>query len=114
MVGATNKSIAAVCGAWFCRNFFQLCPDGPVLRTIYLGDRRLSDIKTKLEKLALDARRTPQGIFEAYPPDQRPQFWIKWWPPSKIAALPTPIPAKTVAMPPHQRIRLDDPHDIEN
>ena len=79
-----------------------------------LGDRRLSDIETKLEKLTLNARRTPQDIFEAHPCDQRPQFWIDGRPPSKISAFPTPIPAKTIAMPAHERFWSDDSDHVEN
>src|SRR2546430_9823943 len=31
----------------------------------------LSDLEAELEQLAMDARRTPQRIFGAHPPDQR-------------------------------------------
>jgi len=34
----------------------------------------LSDLEAELEQLAMDARRTPQRIFGAHPPDQRAQF----------------------------------------
>src|SRR5947209_19240406 len=36
-----------------------------------LRDARLSDLKAELEQLAMNARRTPQRIFGAHPPDQR-------------------------------------------
>jgi hypothetical protein len=38
------------------------------------GDARLSDLEAELEQLAMNARRSPQGIFRADPPDQRAQF----------------------------------------
>jgi hypothetical protein len=35
------------------------------------GDAPLSDLEAELEQLAMNARRSPQGIFRADPPDQR-------------------------------------------
>jgi hypothetical protein len=35
-----------------------------------LGDGRLSHHKAELEQLTMDARRTPQQILSAHPPDQ--------------------------------------------
>jgi len=35
-----------------------------------LGDAGLSDLKAELEQLAMDARRAPQRIVDADPPDQ--------------------------------------------
>ena len=39
-----------------------------------LGDARLSDLEAEFEQLAMNARRSPQGIFRADPLDQRAQF----------------------------------------
>src|SRR6266581_5862489 len=39
-----------------------------------LRDAGLSDLKAKLEQLAMDARRAPQRIVNAHPPDQRAQI----------------------------------------
>jgi len=39
-----------------------------------LRDAGLSDLEAELEQLAMDARRSPQRIFRAHPPDQRAQF----------------------------------------
>jgi hypothetical protein len=42
----------------------------------------LSDGKAELEQFAVDARRTPKGILDAHPPDQRSQFRLDLRPPS--------------------------------
>jgi hypothetical protein len=34
-------------------------------------DARLSDLEAELEQFAIDARRAPQRILNAHPPDQR-------------------------------------------
>jgi hypothetical protein len=36
MLGNTNKSIAAMCGAWLRRNVLQLWPDGSSFLAMYL------------------------------------------------------------------------------
>ena len=41
-----------------------------------LGDAGLSELKAELEQLAMDARRAPQRIVHADPPDQRPQVYV--------------------------------------
>jgi hypothetical protein len=56
------------------------------------GDARLSDLEAELEQLAMNARRSPQGIFRADPPDQRAQFRIDLRAASKRARFPTPVP----------------------
>src|SRR5947208_4871624 len=45
--------------------------------------RRLSDLEAELEYLAMDARRTPQRIVNAHPPDQRAQVRVDVGPASK-------------------------------
>src|SRR5205807_8185702 len=41
-----------------------------------LRDAGLSDLEAELEQLAMDARRSPQRIFRAHPPDQRAQIRV--------------------------------------
>ena len=47
------------------------------------GDARLSDLEAELEQFAMDARRTPQRILNAHPPDQRAQVRVDLWPAPK-------------------------------
>src|SRR5437016_9701069 len=56
----------------------------------------------------MDARRTPQRIVNAHPPDQRAQVRVDLGPASKGARFPTPVMAKAGPMPTHQGLRSDD------
>src|SRR5438128_1947597 len=73
-----------------------------------LRDARLSDLKAELEQLAMDARRTPQRIVNAHPPDQGAQVRVDLRPASKGAGFPTPVMAKAGPMPTYQGLRSDD------
>src|SRR5205823_9763142 len=69
---------------------------------------RLSDLKAKLEQLAMDARRSPQRIFRAHPPDQRAQIRVDLRSTSKRAGFPTPVATEAGPMPTHERLGPDD------
>src|SRR5258708_15728832 len=56
-----------------------------------LRDAGLSDLKAKLEQLAMDARRSPQRIVNAHPPDQRAQIRANLRSTSLRAVFPPPI-----------------------
>jgi hypothetical protein len=56
----------------------------------------------------MDARRTPQWIVSAHPPDQRAQVRVDLGTASKGAGFPTPVMAKAGPMPTHQGFRSDD------
>ena len=73
-----------------------------------LRDARLSDLETELEQLAMDARRTPQRIFRAHPPDQCAQIRIDLWSASERTGFPTPVPAKAGPMPTYESLGPDD------
>src|SRR5947207_4960085 len=73
-----------------------------------LRDAGLSDFEAELEQLAMDARRTPQRIVNAHPPDQRAQVRVDLGPASKGAGFPTPVMAKAGPMPTDQGLRSDD------
>src|SRR5260221_10739545 len=55
-----------------------------------LRDAGLSDLEAELEQLAMDARRSPQRIFGAHPPDQCAQIGIDLWSASERPGFPTP------------------------
>src|SRR3979409_2390806 len=67
-----------------------------------LRDAGLSDLKAELEQLAVDARRSPQRIVDAHPPDQRAQVRVDLRPASKGAGFPTPVPAEAGSVPSHE------------
>src|SRR6202166_235637 len=77
-----------------------------------LGNARLRDLKPK--QFAVDARRTPKLVLRAHLPDQRAQLRLDLRAPSPRARFPTPTAAKADPMPPHQRLRLDKRHDLQD
>src|SRR5260370_23341962 len=72
---------------------------------------RLRDLKPELEQFAVDARRAPQRIFDAHPPDQYAQLRVDLRSPSLWARLPTPVAAKAGPGPTQQGL---GPADCEN
>src|SRR4030081_1037560 len=106
MVGTTNKSMAAMSGAWLCKKVGHSWLGGPRRLTMYL--------KPELEQFAVDAWRAPKRIFDADPPDQRAQFRVDLRSPSQWARLPTPVAAKTDPMPTHERLGPNDCEDLQD
>ena len=70
-----------------------------------LGDAGLSDLKSELEQFAMDARRAPQRIVYAHPPNQRPQVGIDRRSATQGAGFPSPVPTETSAVPAHDGLR---------
>src|SRR5215813_6257243 len=114
MVGTTNKSMAAMRGAWLRRNVPQLCAKWVASAGHVLGDGRLSDRKAELQQLTVNAWRTPKQIFNAHPPDQRPQIRIDLRATSKRSRLPAPVAAKIGTMPAHEGVGPNDRHGLED
>jgi len=56
----------------------------------------------------MNARRTPQRIFRAHPPDQCAQICGDLWPASKGAGFPPPVPTEAGPMPTHESLGPDD------
>src|SRR5947209_12481869 len=79
-----------------------------------LRDARLSDLEAELEQLTMDARRSPQRIFRAHPPDQRAQIRGDLRPASKRAEFPTPVPTETGPMPTDNSLRSDDRDGLQD
>ena len=79
-----------------------------------LRDAGLSDLKAELEQLAVDARRTPQRIVNAHPPDQRAQVRVDLRPASKGAGFPTPVQAEASAVPSHESLGADNRDGLED
>src|SRR5258705_6440234 len=62
----------------------------------------------------MDARRTPQRIVNAHPPDQRAQVRVDLEPASKGAGFPSPISPEAGPVPAHQGLRPDDRDGLED
>jgi hypothetical protein len=72
------------------------------------GRTRLCDLKPKLEQLAMNARRTPQRIFDAHLPYQRTQLCLNLRSPSSAPGFPTPTTTKASPVPMHQGLGTND------
>src|SRR5262245_21698638 len=72
------------------------------------GNARLRDFKAELEQFAVDARRSPQRVFDAHLPDQGAQFRADLRPPSPRTGFPTPIATQAGSMPTNNSLRLND------
>src|SRR5437667_8393890 len=79
-----------------------------------LRDAGLSDLEAELEQLAMDARRSPQRIFRAHPPDQRAQIRVDLRSTSKRAGFPTPVPTEAGPMPTHEGLGPDDRDGLQD
>ncbi len=112
MVGTTNKSMAAMSGAWLRRKVRHPELGGHRRLTMYLA--RLRQFKPELEKFAVDAWRSPKRVLDAHSPDERAQFSIDLRSPSPWARLPTPVAAKAGPMPTHERLGPDDREDLQD
>src|SRR5258706_10411862 len=73
-----------------------------------LRDAGLSDLEAELEQLAMDARRSPQRIVNAHPPDQCAQSHVDLRSTSKGTGFPPAVPTEAGPMPTHQGLRSDD------
>src|SRR5260370_22881928 len=62
----------------------------------------------------MDARRSPQRIFRAHPPEQRTQIRGDLRPASKRAGFPTPVPTEAGPMPTDKGLRSDDRDGLED
>src|SRR5688572_15987794 len=74
-----------------------------------LAHARLPDIDAEFEKLAVDSRRSPARVLFAHVADQIANF-ARDRRAARLAAadLPCPEEAKRLALPAHDRLRLDD------
>jgi len=73
------------------------------------ADAGLADIDTEFEKLAVDARNTPEWVFSAHLADQLTDFYRNARPPDSPATdFPSPQKSKALAMPGDDGLRLDE------
>jgi len=95
IVGTTNKSMAAMSGAWLCKKVRHPWLGGPHRLTMYLATLDCRDLKSELEQFAVDAWRAPKRIFDAHPPDQHAHLRFDLRSPSPWARLQPPVATKT-------------------
>src|SRR5215831_10761046 len=75
---------------------------------MYLVDRRLGDVDTEFQQLAMNTWRTPQRVVAADCPDQIADVGRDRGPADTTARLATPIQTEPAPMPAHQRLGLED------
>ena len=114
MVGTTNKSMAAMSGAWLRRKVRHPWLGGPRRLTMYLATLDCASSNPSLRSLPWIAWRSPKRVLDAHSPDERAQFSIDLRSPSPWARLPTPVAAKAGPMPTHERLGPDDREDLQD
>ena len=62
----------------------------------------------------MDARRSPQRIVNAHPPDQRAQVRVDLRPASKGAGFPTPVPGEAGSVPSQEGLGADNRDGLED
>ena len=78
-----------------------------------LGHAGLADVDAELEKLSMDARRSPQRVGNADLADQPANFQRHSWSAAAVSRFPAPIRSETGTVPTddgtrlHNRLRLD-------
>ena len=79
-----------------------------------LATLRLRDLKPELEEFSVDARRSPERVLNAHPPDQTHGGQIR-----SAAALPVSVTSnasncEASRMPTHKCLETDDREELQN
>src|SRR5712671_5147765 len=114
MVGATNRSMAGDVRRMVTQKGAPSRGGRSASLEYIPRDAGLSDLKAELEQLTMDARRSPQRIVDAHPPDQRAQVRVDLRTASKRAGFPTPVPAEAGSVPSHEGLGADNRDGLEN
>src|SRR5215831_5129041 len=114
MVGTTNKSMAAMSGAWLCKKVRHPWLGGPRRLTMYLATLDCATSNPSLSRSPWMPGAPPKRIFDTHPPDQDAQLRLDLRSPSSWARLPTPITAKSGSVPTHERLGPNDCEDPQD
>src|SRR5580704_11033391 len=114
MVGTTNRSMAAMSGAWLCKKVRHPWLGGPRRLAMYLATLDCATSNPSLSSSPWDAWRTPKRILHAHPSDQCAQLRVDLRSPSQWARLPTPVAAKAGPVPTHECLRPDDCENLQD
>src|SRR5207342_1180510 len=104
IVGTTNRSMAAMSGAWLCKKVLHPWLGGPRRLTMYLATL---DCATSNPSLSSSPWMRGAPI-NAHPPDQYAEARLDLRPPSPPTRPPTPVATKAGTMPLHEGFRTDD------
>src|SRR5580692_3779324 len=111
MVGTTNRSMAAMSGAWLRKKVRHPWLGGPRRLTMYLATLDCATSNPSLSSSPWIRGAPQKWVLDAHPPNQRAQFRLDLWPPSPSTRFPTPVAAKAGPVPTHKRL---GPNDREN
>src|SRR5260370_36464050 len=114
MVGTTNRSMAAMSGAWLCKKVRHPWLGGPRRLTMYLATLDCATSNPSLSSSPWMRGAPQSGIFDAHPADQYAQLRVDPRSPFPWARLPTPVAAKAGPMPTHERLGPDDCEDLQD
>jgi hypothetical protein len=78
------------------------------------GNTRLCDLKSELEQFPVNTRPAPERVLHARSPDQSAQLSADLRPPSPQTRFSASVAAETGAMPPNDRLQLNDGEDPQN
>src|SRR4030088_2772442 len=104
MVGTTNRSMAAISGAWLRKKVRHPWLGGPRRLTMYLATLDCATSNPSLSSSPWMRGAPQSGFFDAHPPDQYAQLRVDRRSPSQWARLPTPVAAKAGPVPTHERL----------
>ena len=113
MVGATNKSIAAMSGAWLRKKVRHPWLGGPRRLTLYLATLDCATSNPSLSSSPWMVAR-PKADFQRSSANQHAELRFDLRSPSQWARLPTPVAAKAGPVPTHQRLGTDDREDLQD
>src|ERR1700676_1341145 len=114
MVGTTNRSMAAMSGAWLCKKVRHPWLGGPRRLTMYLATLDCAASNPSLSSSPWIRGAPQKWIFDAHPPDQYAQLRVDLRSPSLWARFPTPVAAKAGPVPTHQRLGPDDCENLQD
>src|SRR6266481_3900527 len=114
MVGTTNKSMAAMSGAWLCKKVRHPWLGGLRRFTMYLATLDCATSNPSLSSSPWMRGAPQKWVLDAYPSDQRAQLHLDWWPPSPATRFPTPVAAKAGSVPTHERLGPNDCQNIQD
>src|SRR5450756_715174 len=114
MVGTTNRSMAAMSGAWLRKKVRHPWLGGARRLTMYLATLDCAISNPSLSSSPWMRGAPPKLIFDAHPPDQYAQLRVDLRSPSLWARLPTPVAAKAGPVPTHECLRPDDCENLQD
>src|ERR1700732_3893828 len=113
MVGTTNKSMAAMSGAWLHKKVRHPWLGGDRRLTMYLATLDCATSNPSLSSSPWIRGAPQKRIFDAHPPDQCAQLRFDLRSPSLWARLPNSVGAKAGPVPTHERLGPDGRESLQ-